>query len=248
MLKLKLQQPVRTLREATLNQLTSLIDLSDESEFVRKFVIDALENARACEENSFLRPMCVTIDVNKMTDSEIIAAGEAKYVGFVPITLANRYDWVPSYCEIRNNGFEGAERRPVLMRGSVGAMIACYSLTPGLNSANGYVAALFMRALKMSRSTFLTYEEYDQFEHRFFKKIREKYRTTGHIWGHVPQFHKYNDTKNSRKAAIVGGKLVSLRESEYKNVRALRDIIKKTERLDERRKLVLAHMHERLAA
>ena len=183
-----------------------------------------------------------------MSDSDIIAVGESKFANFVPITLANRYKWVPEYCEIKNSGFCGYGRRPVIMRGSVGAMIAAYAFSQGSRSANGYVAAVIKRALRMSRATFLKNEEFLDWRDRVFSKISKKYRTTGHIEYHLPSFYHYHFPEYDKYAAVICGKFVSLRGSEYENIRALHNIVKKTERLDKRRELVLAHMSKRLAA
>ena len=175
------------------------------------------------------------------TDKDIIAAAQSKYER-APITLADRYDRVRWDQE---TGFGlGHARRPVFMNGARELLIRRRCNTPGGSSPNGWASDVLARAVRMSKATILDGDEYASFIEPLIWKMHDRYRLTS----------AFNDLRYhvgggwSRDTVLIGGRFVELSGSELSNVKALHAIIRKTNKLDQRRDMARRHMNERLAA
>lgn len=181
------------------------------------------------------------------TDAEIMAAAEVEFEPGTPITLADRYDHVPLHCEVRGLWTRYHPRRPVIQRGAKWARIAAHGYTHHL-SANGYCVALFYRAIRLSKRTILDDDEYQEFARSLREKILSRYRTTSTFDKYTSEHVGKRNWGSGEHYALIGGKFVTLNCSEWENIRALNNIIKKTDKLDRRIASARAHFRERMAA
>lgn len=154
-------------------------------------------------------------------------------------TLAQTYDVVGGGQEIPSFPRDHP-RRPVLMLGSVAALIDSHTNGSWL-SANGWARHIFCRYVQMRKITILDMQEYSAFERGLTHRLRAKYRLSYHfddyarLWVLSPRL--YN---NYQWQVLIGGKQCWLTQSEYENVSRLHKIIKKTDDLQERYQLVRA--------
>jgi len=181
--------------------------------------------------------------LDRGTDAEIIEwAHDYLKNRRAPITLANTYgNRLHWYQEIVPSSHP---RRPVAMRGSKEVRVAMHSRST-TKCPNGWAAVLFERALRLSKSTALCYEDYQDIRDNLRKKINSKYSTSYHFDNSLPSV--YFDGRDFNQC-LVAGKLVCLSNNELTNVRALREIIKKTDKLDQRMRLAREHFRQRMAA
>ena len=181
------------------------------------------------------------------SDEEIIAAAEAEFDPGCPITLADRYDHVPLYCEVRGLWTRYHPRRPVIQRGAKWARIAAHGYSERL-CANGWCVDVFHRAIRMSKRTILDSAEYAAFANNLRKRLCDRYRTTSVFDDRIRHRVGESNWRRTEHWLLIGGKFVILDRSEMHNVSALHAIIKKTDRLDKRLELARAHFRERMAA
>lgn len=126
-------------------------------------------------------------------------------------------------------------RRPMIMKGSLRVLCAKYCRTDGGSNSNGYAARVGMRYIRAYKFTFTDQVEFYRFlcdlTHRLCKKLNAKF---DYVIKHIDRVsnHHRGDT------LLVGGKFSYFNASETQNIKRLHNIIKKTEKLDERVKLL----------
>lgn len=194
---------------------------------------------RKAERMSYWRNLLDTA-----TDQEIIRQTEAALVREgrpTIVTLANRY---PNCHQPITGGGELAPydlwhhpRRPVVMKGAKSVIIYKYSLGRSQRT-RGLHRALLKRWISMKKPTLLDADDWrscfdglatrcprKEIDHWYFRD------------GWLPQRNEY-DARNNR--VMIRGKWATLTASELQNVRRLHEIIKKTEGLEARMKMVRA--------
>jgi len=228
-----------------LPQSASLIDLDALPAEVRWCVESALQDAlRTRDHDAWMRDKC-----ENASDAELIAAGEKEYPG-APMGVSTWYKSVTLvqetiFCRVAQND----KRRPVFLRGSRNVLHRLYSLSNSAN-ANGWAVEVYWRALRMSRRTFLSFDEFQEWSDNIKARLHRKYRLTSSFdkstgfW-----FADWHPRDNDSTALrVVGGKRVYLPASSHKHLDALAKIVRKTETLERKRELVRAQLMERLAA
>lgn len=180
---------------------------------------------------------------NTASDAEIIKRAEAEYPD-APIGLAGWYSetWYEQHKLHMNHMVKDRSRAPVFMKGAKWVLIAHYS-NSGRGSANGWAEDVFWRFVRMKKITALDADDFSEKTDWIYRALHKKYHLSHHFddrlnrghWGFTP---------------VIGGKKASLQPGQIQHIKALLDIIKKTERLDVamRRALVKQSMMERLAA
>lgn len=217
-------------------QSASLIDMEALPPSVRSYVEYALAEAMERHERSQLREKAA-----EFSDQQKLEIAQREFPD-APIGLSTWYKQVLWCQETGIFGFNGT--RPVFLRGSREVRIRLNSLSNHC-SANGWAINVFWRAIRKSKLTALDYEEFEAAANQIRHKLRKRYRLT----------HAFDDqvtiwARCFREMAVIGGKKVYLSEGQLQHIRALRKIIVKADRLDEkmRRALVRQQMQERLAA
>lgn len=177
------------------------------------------------------------------TDEEIInkAAGEC-YTG-TPLTLASAYKNDSDLHTVVYNfraavpfEFRTHPRRPIVMRGARLIRYARYALSHG-TSPNGWATRVFNRALRMSRKTLLSYQEMYDFMRELARRVADKHPdVTSAFWQRTTPPRRW--TSLDEHLALINGKYVTLTGSEYVNVKRMFEIIRKTEKMDQRLKLM----------
>ncbi len=223
----------------------SLIDLDALPAEVRRRVEYALQDAlQARDHDAWMRDKC-----ENASDADLIAAGEKEYPD-APMGLSTWYKSVALaqetvFCRVAQNN----KRRPVFLRGSKQVLFRLYSLSSSAN-ANGWAIEVYWRALRMSRRTFLSFDEFqewsDSVKHRLYAKYRLTSCFSNGIGMWASEWNPRSDTEHAVR--IVGGKRVYLPASSHKHLDALAKIVRKTETLERKRELVRAQLMERLAA
>jgi len=227
-------------------QSASLIDLSTEELAV------ALNAAAEFRDKNAARRRLQDL-VAYGSESEIISEA-ANQVGDAPVTLANRYcgpGYILPYQEIWFYDVGSHPRRPVIMSGAREVRVARNAWSSS-RSPNGWAFKLFERAVRRAKITALSLDEFDEKTAPILKAIRARYYTSYQFDRNIakpaaygPFSRFYSDEKT---LAYVGGKQAWLSLSERSNIRALRRIIEKTDKLDKRLELARAHFRERMAA
>jgi hypothetical protein len=182
------------------------------------------------------------------TDEDIVtAARDAHYnpAGEVPITLANRYIRVDPIQEMWGVHKLGEHpRRPVYLKGSKNVRIYNHKLSSnGSVSPNGWASLVMARAIRMSKATFLEQDEYEDFRGKIQGKLHSRYHLTSKFrclsykvrGGYTPNM------------VLIKGRFHDLTPSEIDNLKVLYSIIKRTDKLDERRAMMKAHISKRMA-
>ena len=222
----------------------SLIDLDALPAEVRWQVECALDSAqRAYNHDAWMRDRC-----QNTTDAELIAAGEKEYPE-APMGLSTWYKSVALAQETIFCRVSQTARRPVFMRGSRNVLHRLYSLSNSAN-ANGWAIEVYWRALRMSRRTFLSFDEFQEWSDNVKACLHRKYRLTSSFCNGVGIWARDWNPRSDEESAvrIVGGKRVYLPASSHKHLDALAKIVRKTETLERKRELVRAQLMERLAA
>ena len=224
-------------------QSASLIDLAALDETEARAALFAVEQIRARQtrEDRWMQL------VRDGTEREILDAAQFEFSHprrAIPITLANRYPDVRSECEIVYWAVGSHPRRPVIMRGSLGARLARHS-TSASQCANGWAIELFDRAVRASRRTILEVDEYRDFQGRLIDRITSRHRSATHVARERTAARVNFHTRNH---VLIGGKFVWLSDRELENVHALHSIIRRSDKLERRVELAREHMRERLAA
>lgn len=228
-------------------QSASLIDISSLPDWAKRAVLDTVERVRSgstvCARNQ---------SILNMDERSILAWAEDEYPG-VPMGLSSWYSEVATWQETaltRSTGL--VKTRPVFMRGAKECRVMRNALSLGSSSANGWAALVFWRALKMSRRTFLDYDEFQDFSEQIKAALRRRYRLTLAFDDRTTVSFKdwYFPQSEREFIRIVGGRKVFLTPNAVQHITSLHAIVRKAERLDDqvRRALVKASMLERLAA
>lgn len=214
----------------------SLTDLDPEQVLQVARIIEGMRRQKSREQR------CRDL-VESGSDAEIIQAAEADCEAGTPITLADRYDgggYILRNQEVWFHEVGAHPRRPVIMRGAKWVRIAAYGKSHHL-CANGWAEAVAERAIRLLRTTILSNEEMEAVAAPIEDALRQRYRLTS-------RFAAPGVYVGDGGYVFVGGKRANLTASELSNVRALRSIIRKTDKLSERLNLAREHMRDRLAA
>lgn len=167
------------------------------------------------------------------TEEEIIECARKECVTNDHIVLASKYkaNEVPRilYCPI---GFMDHPRRPVAMRGSLAAMIMRRSAS-SFTCANGLADDILERFIRFKKVTAFTQEEFDEVVKPAIDKLRQKFSTSYHFprrWGGWLPIWSYS--------VVIKGRVVIVDEHQRTYLNRLFSIIRKTDVLEERVKLL----------
>lgn len=177
------------------------------------------------------------------SDQEIIAAGQ-EYARSEAVELARTYGHVNRWQELVAWADHASPRRPVMMRGSKEALCAIHSLSEHISSANGLALEVFDRVMRREKVIALSYEEYSEAAGPLRARLRERYRLTS-------TFEKQTRgwfADFSGGFVMIGGRWRTLTPSELSNIKGLKAIIARTEKLEDRAKAAKLHWKERMAA
>lgn len=182
------------------------------------------------------------------TDEDIVTAARAAHYdpdGEVPITLANRYIRVDRIQEMWGLHKLGEHpRRPVYLKGSKEVRIYNHKLSSnGSVSPNGWASLVMARAIRMSKATFLDRDEYEDFRIKIAAKLRDRYFLTKGF--RCLSYHVRGGF--APNMVLIKGRFHDLTPSEIDNLKALYSIIKKTDKLEDRRAMMKAHISKRMA-
>jgi len=161
------------------------------------------------------------------TEEEIIekTAGECREgTPLVPVRCYGE-EFIPSIREVTPFGFRSHPRRAVVARGAQLVVYNKYSLSPNNVAPNGWNLRLHNRAVRMSKKTLIYRKEIVDFIEALAVK-------SGAPWDYtVRSFaHDHRDSN----VVLMSGKWVNLTDAEYKNVKMFYDIIRKTDKVEER--------------
>jgi hypothetical protein len=227
---------------AKLRLSTSSIDLDALPPLVRRRVEYALETGLSDHQAHIARSEAI----KSGDDARLIAEAEREYPG-APIGLSTWYRKVSPCQETRYSIYN--KKRPVFMRGGKQVLIRLYCRSNFGSSPNGWAAAVYWRALRMSRRTFMNHGEFETFSNSIIARLNKKYFLTYHFDSCVGV--RYCDwDRTLEHIRIIGGKLVYLTNEQKRHIEGLHAIVQRAERLDgeARKALVRQGMLERLAA
>lgn len=177
------------------------------------------------------------------SDADIIEAAVAE-IGSPAVVLAETYEYIHPRQEIVAWAVRGHPRRPVLMRGSRASRIGRFALSEGSTSANGWAVALFERFLRLARVNAFDFEEYQAQTRSIGDALRQRFALTS-AFGHYTNgwFVGWRHGE-----VMLAGKWRNFSASELANIKALRAIIAKTDKLEARVQSAKLHWQERMAA
>lgn len=167
------------------------------------------------------------------TEQQIIERERRECMHADSLILANAYKPHETprihYCPI---GFLDHPRRPVAMRGSIVAMVMRYSAS-SFTCANGLADQILERFIRFKKVTAFSQEEFDEIVQPAIEKLRTKFRTSRHFpyrWGGWLACWRYS--------IIIKGRVVMVDEHQRTYLNRLMGIIRKTNVLEERVRLL----------
>lgn len=229
--------------------MSSLSTLQTElADLPAHLVEDALRHARwranELRERERWRELIMT-----GTDQEIISRGQ-EYAKSSAVVLAQTYGDVHTWQELVAWADFSNPRRPVLMRGSKEHLIRANG-NSNHRSPNGWVAEIFKRCVRLAKITAFTLDDFESQTRPILKRLHERYCLSHHYRHRMPLppgEGPYSPLWTGEPCiAYVSGKPALLNKSERSNIIALRQIIERTDKLDDRLAAAKLHWHERMA-
>jgi hypothetical protein len=171
------------------------------------------------------------------TDEDILQKARGECLTNTPLVLAEGYPHpVLPVMEVVPYSFTHHPRRPVAMRGARLVRYYNYSLTNNV-TANGWAVKVFERALRRTKKTLLDPVEILDFCDEVAARVAEKHPTVSHhFWERCePKRMRFEP---AQRMVLMSGKLVGIPYEQFANVERLYNIVRKTEKLEERLRLV----------
>ena len=161
------------------------------------------------------------------TEEEIIEKTARECDDRTPLVPARCYgeEHIHPMREVTPFGFRSHPRRAVVARGARLVVYNKHSLSPNNIAPNGWNIRLYERAVRMSKKTLIYREEIVDF-------IGDIGRRAGAPWDYTVRCFAYDS--GSMHRVLMSGKWVNLTDVEYRNVKMFYDIIRKTDKVEER--------------
>jgi hypothetical protein len=161
------------------------------------------------------------------TEEEIIAKTARECDNRTPLVPVRCYGdgHIHPMREVTPFGFRSHPRRAVVARGARLVVYNKHSLSPNNVAPNGWNIRLYERAVRMSKKTLIYRDEIVDFVTMLGGKA-------GAPWDHTVRGLAYDS--GSMHRVLMSGKWVNLTDAEYKNVKMFYDIIRKTDKVEER--------------
>lgn len=225
---------------------TSLIDLDALPPDVARRVQWELDSAMRTYDRDRERAELL----ENASDAELIAAAQNEYPREA-IGLSTWYRDVHPFQEtVFNRQALWQKRRPVFLRGSPSSLVRIYCRSLNGSSANGWAIAVYWRALRMSRLTFMDHQEFEEWDRAISRKLQDRYRLTNTFNANTGITYREWQGYGDEVTRVIGGKITYLTRETLAHISALHAVIRKTDRLDEKARRAAAReiMMERLAA
>jgi hypothetical protein len=184
------------------------------------------------------------------TDEEILKKAQGERDKGAPITFIRNYPTDGCYMmtdrtrEIAPYNMQDHPRRPVIMRGALYQRYMRYSLTPDGVAPNGWLIRVHERAVRMSKKTLIEWDEIIDFSSALATRLAERhYGITSHFWNYIRP-RRY-EARRDEQLVLMSGRWVSLPREQYKNVQMFQNVIRKTQKLEDRLELLRAARKER---
>jgi hypothetical protein len=161
------------------------------------------------------------------TEEEIIEKTARECRKGTPLVAAHCYGdgFIPAMREVTPLGFRSHPRRAVVARGAKLVVYNKYSLSPNNVAPNGWNLRLHERAVRMSKKTLIYRDEILNF-------IESLAIKSGAPWDYTVRSFAHDHRDNN--VVLMSGKWVNLTDAEYRNVKMFYDIIRKTDKVEER--------------
>lgn len=174
------------------------------------------------------------------TDEEIMEKARGECIDNAPLIFARdcppdvgeRYSRIREVLPIE---FVSHPRRVVAMRGARLVRYWKYSFSP-CASPNGWAYRVFLRALRMSKKTLLDHIEIYDFMRDLAVRVAERHHRVDHHYFSRCRPRR-TEFGHDQRLVLMSGKLVGVPHSSVTNLERMLNIIRKTDKLDERMRL-----------
>lgn len=175
------------------------------------------------------------------TDEQIMAKAREECAKNAPLVFARDYPQsTAEHCyqirEVVPYGHTTHPRRPIIMRGARLVRYWRHSFSPGRLSPNGWAHQVFIRALRMTKKTLIDPQEINDFVKQVASAVAMKHSgLTYHYWQHCePKQWLYG---KDLRLILMNGRLKCVPHDQFVNIERLFNIIRKTDKLEERLRL-----------
>lgn len=175
------------------------------------------------------------------TDEQIMAKAREECFEGAPLVFARDYPQTAAeHCyqirEVVPYRYTDHPRRPIVMRGARLVRYWRHSFSPGRINPNGWAYEVFLRALRRTKKTLVDPQEINDFVDKVAAAVATKHHgLTAHYWQRCqPKQWLYG---KDLRLILMNGRLKCVPHDQFVNIERMFNIIRKTDKLEERLRL-----------